>query len=533
MDFEGTAPTPAPTPAGWKTGGTVYILSEGDFEHLDPQNIYVTNATQAATLFHRALVGYIEDPAGGATKVVGDLATNAGTTTDNGKTWTYKLRPNVKFQDGSPITSKDIEYGLARFFSDFGAEGPPYLKGILDPAGTYKGPYGSPPNLDVPSVDTPDDTTIVFNLSKPAPHLPFLLTFTSDTPVQQSKDTKAQYDTNFQSTGPYQIRSYVRDSKLILEKNPNWDPASDPIRSQGPDTFEFDFTVTSDAQANRLQADSGNDKFALMAANVPPTLIPTVKADPAAMTRTNTTPSTVVYYLNINTSRVTDLAVRQALNYAFDRTAYIQAVGGPDVRQPATTLLSPVVPGFKTFDAYPFDVEKAKSLIAGKTVPTLKYCTANTETNQAVAAVNIAGLEKAGFKLTPNFIPPADFYSTIGVKTTDCDLMTTGWLQDWPDGESTLGALWDGSIITDTGNNNYSYLNVPEINAKLLELRDLTDRGAAAAQYGELDERLMKEQAPVVPLGYGRNFSMYGSGLGNVFMSPIWSEFSLAQIFVK
>jgi peptide/nickel transport system substrate-binding protein len=531
MDFAGTAPTPAPAPVGGKPGGTITILSEGDFEFLDPQNVFVTNATQASILFHRALVGYVEDPKGGATKVVGDLATNAGVTADNGKTWTYTLRDGIKFEDGSPIEAKDVAYGIARAFSDFGAEGPPYLKVVLDPAGTYKGPYGG--QLVPPSVEVVDAKTIKFNLSKPAPELPFLLSFAQSTPVPQAKDTKEQYNTAFVSTGPYKIKSYVRDTKLTLERNSNWDPATDPIRTAYADSFEFDFTVTGEAQANRLIADSGADKTALMGQNVPPSLIASVKANAEVMPRVDTSASTVVYYININTQRVTDLAVRQALNHAFDRAAYIKAAGGEDVRSPSTTLLSKVTPGWKDYNAYAFDIEKAKTLIAGKTVPTFKYCSADTAVNQEVAAVNIAGLKKAGFNAVASFIAPADYYETIGTKSTDCDLMTSGWLQDWPDGHATIGALWDGATIADTGNNNYSYLNDPGINAKIVELRDLTDRGVAGAQYGELDEKLMKEFAPVIPLAYGRNFAIAGSGLGNVFMSPIWSEFSLAQIYVK
>jgi peptide/nickel transport system substrate-binding protein len=110
MDFAGTTPTPAPEPAGAKKGGSVYILSEGDFEFLDPQNIYVTNSTQASILFHRTLVGYIEDPKG---RDQGRRpATNAGATTDNGKTWTYTLRDGA-VRGRHPITSQDVAYGLA------------------------------------------------------------------------------------------------------------------------------------------------------------------------------------------------------------------------------------------------------------------------------------------------------------------------------------------------------------------------------------------------------------------------------------
>ena len=60
VDYDGKAPAPAKDVAGAKPGGTITILQDGDFEHLDPQQIYVSNALSYGSLFHRSLTGYIE-----------------------------------------------------------------------------------------------------------------------------------------------------------------------------------------------------------------------------------------------------------------------------------------------------------------------------------------------------------------------------------------------------------------------------------------------------------------------------------------
>ncbi|HEX6872822.1 MAG TPA: ABC transporter substrate-binding protein, partial [Micromonosporaceae bacterium] len=202
VDYEGKAPTPAPEVPGAKPGGTIRVLKDSDFSHLDPQQIYVSDAlSHGGGLFHRGLTYYIQpSKPGDPLQLVGDLATNAGVTKDNGKTWTYTLRDGIKFDDGSAITSKDVAYGIARSFGPYGVQGPQYLQSALDPKREYKGPQGG--QLLPPGVTTPDDKTIVFTFNEPHAELPYLLSFPTSTPVPQAKDTNENYDRTFVSSGP-------------------------------------------------------------------------------------------------------------------------------------------------------------------------------------------------------------------------------------------------------------------------------------------------------------------------------------------
>jgi peptide/nickel transport system substrate-binding protein len=540
IDYEGKAVTPRAEIPGAKPGGTITILEDGEPEHLDGPNIYVSNALSYSQLFHRALTGYIEpSKEGDPLQVVGDLATNAGVTTDGGKTWTYTLRDGIKFEDGSPITAADVKYGISRAFSSQGTEGPQFLQSALDADGKYKGPFVDPTG-EVPGVTTQGDKVLKFTFKEPHLELPFLVAFPTVTPVQKAKDTKEKYETEWQSTGPYKRSEYVPGSKLVLEKNPNWDPKSDPIRKQYVDKIIWDFTSTAQVQTDRLVAANGGDANAVMVDNVPPTQIASVSGNAEVMKRVHTGPNQYVYYLDINMTRIKDVDIRRALNYAIDRDAYIKAVGGPDVASPATTVTSPVTPGYKKFDAYPSladghgDVEKAKKLLEGKNIASQKYvfCTANTPTNQTVGAVIIESLKRAGFDITLKLIDRAAYYTTIGKKGIDCDLMSAAWGQDYPDQETVLGTILDGSKIKDSGNNNYSYFDEPSINAKLKQYREMADRGAAAKLYGDLDQEIMEKFAPMVPLRYGRNFTIAGPNVGNTFLNQ-FSQFDLTTAFVK
>jgi peptide/nickel transport system substrate-binding protein len=144
----------------------------------------------------------------------------------------------------------------------------------------------------------------------------------------------------------------------------------------------------------------------------------------------------------------------------------------------------------------------------------------------------MAAWGRAGFTFAQNPIDAGTYYTTVGKKNTECDLIAGGWAQDWPDPESTLGVLVDGSKIVDEGNNNLAYFNDPAVNAKLAELRAMTDRGAAAAQYGALDESIMRDHAPVIPLRYIRNFTIAGPDVKNTWQSPLWAHFSLVTAYV-
>ncbi len=539
VDYAGNAATPAKAVEGSTPGGNITVLKEADFSHLDPQQIYVSDGlSYGGDLIHRNLTYYIQpSKEGEPLQLVGDLATNAGTTTDNGKTWTYTLRDGIKFDDGTAITSTDVAYGIARSFGPYGVQGPQYLQNILNPARDYN--PTSWPTLP-PGVTTPDPKTIVFTLTEPHAEIPYLVSFPTSTPVPKAKDTNENYDRTFVSSGPYKTKEYVPDTRLVLEKNTNWDPNSDPIRHQFADTFTFEMGVDDAAQTNRLSAASGADATAVMEANVAPSLITQVKGDPALMQRTNASATPFVTYLWINTTRVTDVDVRRALNYAHNRDAYIKAVGGFDVAVPATTIMAPIVPGYKQFDIYAAagggnegDVEKAKQLLTGKTVPRLKYCFANTPINQTVHATIQANLTRAGFQFVSNPIDPANYFDVAGRQSTDCDIASSGWGQDWPDGESTLGVLMDGSKIVPEGNNNYSYFTDAGVVAELKRLREATDRGTVANDYGTLDEKIMRDFAPVVPLRYLRNFIIYGPKVGNAPMSPLFAHFILAGAYVK
>ena len=136
---------------------------------------YVSDQLSISPLFARTLTGYKIDPKTGKTILVGDLATDTGKMSDGGKTWTYTLKSGLKFQDGTPITSQDVKYGIERLYADFETAGPAVPPDLAvrprTTARLYPGPYGGK-SIPDSMLATPDDKTIVFHFQHPARRRP-------------------------------------------------------------------------------------------------------------------------------------------------------------------------------------------------------------------------------------------------------------------------------------------------------------------------------------------------------------------------
>ncbi len=208
-------------------------------------------------LFTRTLTTY--RTVGDKIDVIGDLATNTGVTKDGGKTWTYTLRDGVTWEDGSPLTSADVKYGISRTFAKEYPEGPTFVQSWLADSKDFRSFYAGPyTDGSLKNVRTPDAKTVVFAFKRPRPDLPFALAMTATSPVKQSKDTKIAYNTRPFSSGPYKIESRKVDKSMTLVRNAAWKPETDPIRT-AVDQWEFSFGELPLQTNQRLIAATGDD----------------------------------------------------------------------------------------------------------------------------------------------------------------------------------------------------------------------------------------------------------------------------------
>lgn len=534
---------PAPEIPGARTGGTVTVLDRDDFSHLDPGRIYVNYSSSVSELFTRQLTNYKRNPDGTLT-LVGDLATDTGSTPDGGKTWTFTLKDGLKWEDGSPITSADIKHSFERLFAGFITEGPIYAQRLLVPEADkpFRDQYGGPyDGKGLDTIETPDDKTVVFHLNSTRPDFNFTLAMTGYGAVPKAHDTRQKYDRRPFSSGPYKIVSHITDKSLDLERNPHWDRNTDPIRHAYPDGWHMEFGYQAQQTTERFLADNGTDRRAFTFHNpVAPERVQEVLGNPEAMRRSlrGLTPYTTFY--NINTRRVTDLNVRKALITAWPNKQIQQLMGGEiTAGKIATTVMSPTVMGHEHFDLYgklarpEGDPEAARRLLAqsGDPSPTIVYAYNQTPTQEKITVAVKEALTKAGFTVVAKPLNPATYYDAIGLVDNTYDVYWSGWAADWPTGSTAIQPLFDGRRIAD-GASNYSHLDVAEINEGIDRTNAITDPVEAGKAWAALDRKIM-EQAAIIPEFYRTYFGLYGSGLGGVTFDPLWGEQSPLDIWVK
>jgi peptide/nickel transport system substrate-binding protein len=259
------------------------------------------------------------------------------------KTLTFTLKPNVKFQDGEPFTSKDVKFSFERFAAK-------------DSTNKDKAFFAS-----IESIDTPDPMTVVLKFKEPSFEALFHLGM--DTAVILDEKSAANEATSPIGTGPYKLASWTKGASITLDKWDGYrDPAKIPLEHA---TFRF----ISDPAAGVAAMLAGDlDAFPRL---VDYQALDQFRSDPRFQVLVGGTEGKTILAMNNKHKPLDDLKVRQAIAYAIDRKAIIDgAMNG--LATPIGSHLTPNDPGYVDLTGmYPHDPEKAKALLkeAGVTTP--------------------------------------------------------------------------------------------------------------------------------------------------------------------
>ncbi|MFG2649102.1 ABC transporter substrate-binding protein [Streptomyces sp. NPDC048436] len=534
---------PAPEVPGGKKGGTIYGVAEDDASHLDPQRIYFAYNSSFANLYARALTGYYTDMKGHQT-LVGDLATDAGTPSDDNKTWTFTLKDGLKWQDGSELTVDDVRHGFERGWAPFITEGAIYAQQALTGKGgkwrdAYEGPYKGK-HLDSIVTDKAKKT-ITFHLAEARPEFNFTLAMHSYAATPVKHDTKEKYDKAPFSCGPYIVKHRTIDKSMTLTRNKHWDPKTDPIRNAYPDSFEFEFGPTGLESNDRFIADQGNDQqMVAIYEPIPAERMQKVLTTPDIKERSFNGLSSGTYYFAINMKRVTDLEVRKALLIAWPLEQSRKIYGGTSAGDYATTILSPDILGREKFDLYgkldkpEGDVKRAHEILkkAGKLGTKIVYAFPRRPTYDKTKIVIEKNLKAAGFDPVIKPLNSTDFYDQAQRLDNKFDVMWFGWSPDWPTAYTLIQPLFDGSAIGD-GQNNISQVDIPWINEAIKKNAVIADPKEAGKAWAALDKRIMKEVVPIIPETYQRRWYLHGSKVGGAIHDPQFAATLLCKTYVK
>ncbi|MGC5011775.1 ABC transporter substrate-binding protein [Streptosporangium sp. DT93] len=519
-----------------KRGGTIRIAAGYVPSSLDPGNSYRTSLWNLMRLYGRALTMYPSVPGAAGREPVGDLAEGPGVPGDGFRTWTYRLREGLKYEDGTPIVSADVEHAVLRTLStEVHDEGPSHFENLLDLPEDYRGPYRSPGADTSSAIETPDDRTIVFHLVRPYPTFDHVVQNSQTMPVPPARDTRGKYGSQVLSSGPYRFGTLREGKRLVLVRNPHWSAAVDPHRRALPDRYEIDFDVDQDViddglVSGKLDLDLNPGAVQDLADRIEK------RADLRARTEVATVNYLRYIALNPEVPPFDNVSCRRAVFAAADRVSLRDSFGtGLRSGRIATGLLPPGIPGHRPLDLHQTgggDLERARAHLAACGRPkgfTAGITYESDQPRQVDAAERLKrSLARVGIRLTLKGFPEDDYLSDHGgnpaaLRRDAIGLVLMSWNSDWPEGRDYLSYLADSREIGQKGSYNVS-VRLPEVDRLLDRAYTEPDTARREDLWARVD-RTVTEQAVVLPVQWDTHVLLRGDRLTNAYVSDAFRDY--------
>ncbi|HEY9593079.1 MAG TPA: ABC transporter substrate-binding protein, partial [Spirochaetia bacterium] len=451
----------------------------GNPDTLDPHKTSGTLTFQTLKSIYDTLIEVDQSE-----KVVPALATS-WTVSSDGLTWTFKLRPRVVFHNGDSLTSKDVKATFTR---------------ILDKS------TASPKAAEfsaIASIDTPDDLTVVFKLSQPS--APFLYALASGWGAilpGSLIDRNWDFATKPVGTGPFALKEYTRDSRIVLVKNARyWMPGL-------PKLDQVIMNVIPD-RAVQVQGLVSGAIDAVEA--VDPADFPILQASRDVVIDKSMSALIQVMAMNCTNPWLSNLKVRQAVNYAIDKQKVLDvAYGGGKI---IGTFMDATNAYYKDFTSlYPYNPDRARALLKEAGLPA-------DATFSMVLPQNYDAHVKAGQMCQ-------EMLANVGIKVTIK-------LVDWPTWLSDVytGGKFDFTVIGHTGKldpdgalggygkGGYVKWINPTASGLIDRAKRVAGFDARKALYDQALE-IMAREAPFVYLGSSYRYKAYRSNVVDYRLTP-------------
>jgi peptide/nickel transport system substrate-binding protein len=473
-----------------------FAMPSGDIDHLDPGLWYFASTWKLAFATCTPLLTY-PDAAGNAGKIVVGGIADLPRISNGGRTYTFQIKPGLKFPNGKPIDAAAEKATFDRLFG----------KKLASPAvGFFNVIAGSQAVADgkAKSISgiTASGNTLKITLTQPVGSFLKRMTVPWTCPVPAGSPAGATENGSLLVSGPYLVSKYVPDRTLVLTKNPAFNTKELGARGHF-DTITFDIGV--DASQAELQIKAGQLDGYLD--RLPSATVNQDLTDPSLKGRIflNPTPSVTYLWLNNTVKPFDNPKVRQAVNYAINRNAILRVWGGRSQGQITDQILPPTMGGYRDAQIYPAsgDPAKAKALLkqAGVKLPIVALLRTRSDSPGflEMAQVVQSELDAVGFKINIKSAPDSVNGGIISTPANKVPMGINNWTQDYPDGDDFFVPLLDGRHITPTNNNNYASFSNAGVEKAIDKINPMVGPGRDAA-WEKLDISTMTNLAPWAPL---------------------------------
>ncbi len=439
-------------------------------QSLDPHVATATNDFRILVNLYEGLVRFKS----GTLQVEPALA-ESWTASDDGKTYTFKLRQGVKFHDGSVLDAEAVKFNFDRMLD----KNHPFYN---------TGPF--PLSFNFAAVDTVtaiDTQTVQFVLKEP--FAPFLSNLAYPTGLIVSPAAVKQYGKDYgrhpSGTGPFKFAEWQSNQRVVLERNPDY-------RDGAPALEAVVFRPITDANTRVAEMMAGGIDVMV---EVPPDNLATFTADQNFAVSEQVGPHVWFAILNTKEGPFKDKQVRQAANYAVNKQGLVDNV----LQGTATVAAGPIPPAFdwvpNAVKPYPYDPEKAKQLLADAKVedPSLTFYVTEGGSGMldpvTMGAAIQADLEAVGFKVKIETYEWNSFLSRVnGGLEGKADMAEMAWMTNDPDTLPYLALR--SEAMPDKGGFNSGYYSNPEVDKLLERARTSTDQPERGELYAKVQQRV-------------------------------------------
>jgi oligopeptide transport system substrate-binding protein len=440
-------------------------------------------------------------------KVTPALATS-WTTSPDGKTYTFKLRPGVKWSDGVPLKAQDFVYSWKRLLSPLTAASYAYF--LFDIQGAKEFNQGTLKDFSAVGVRALDDATLQVKLKHPVAHWIHMPTFWVTFPLRE--DIVEKFGSSgwaspgkMVTVGPYMLVSHDLDSKFVLKANPLY------YGQRGNIEQVIGLIITDDSTALSLY-ETGKLDFLTDISTLDLKRLagrPDLKSFPYLKTG----------YLGfvVNKFPVSNVNVRRAIGMAIDKTKLTEVLHGG--QKPASSFVPPPLFASSTKVGLPFDPARAKKELqnSGLEISSsikIELILPNWDKTLTVGEF-IQGQLKQNLGLTVEINPFDNKTFRAQLDLHSFPLFEASWSADYPDPDNFLSMF-----LSDSGNNRTLWKN-SEYDRLVLAARTQQNQKAREKNYLEAQKILLEKDVALIPLYYEPNSALVRPSVKGLEINPL------------
>ena len=515
----------------------VLRLSGSEPSTLDPAKAYDTTAMSMTRVLYRGLIDY-----GNGADIVPVVAREYSVSPD-GKIYTFKLRNDVRFHfdlsgksPGRRVVAEDFRYAIERVLDpkttsdgmspfqiiDGGKEFSD-SQGKLHEAESKGGALDFKSIAHVSGIRVKGEDEISITLTKTDPTFLNWLTlpFGAAVPrewVEKIENSGQEFSERPNGCGPFRLAEWIHDSRLEIEKNPDYYdkslPKSNGVELQigGGDTLQMMRFELGDIDIYSLEETAAPDYLRL-------------KRDKKWGSLIEHAPMMDVRYLCMNTeiAPFNNKLVREAVSYAINKKRIISTQAGRI--EAAKGILPPGMPAYNAnLQGFEYNPDKARTLLkkAGfKNDQSITLLYPNLFWYPSAAQTIQQDLKQIGMDINLKSANYPEVKTASGQrKKTQLSIM--GWLQDYPDPSNFLDVMFNSKAITETSSLNRAFYSNPKVDKLLNDASTELNRPLRLKMYGEAEQQIVRD-APWVPLAHTERYVAHQPWIEGYKLHPMWS----------